>query len=210
MNRSIFFKFFLSWSWLLFFSGHETPVDTWELKTKKGNISIYTRTTPKSSIKEVRITTQIDGTLDQLLTVLDDVPNFKNWVYRCTHSDLLKKVSDDEYYYYNRTDFPFPLSDRDVIIHSKTWTVPGTNIVKTHADAYAKDDLYKVQKGIVRIQVLEYTWTFTPLDNGKVDIDYNILSEPGGVLPAWAINLAITKGPIETMERLKKEMAARY
>ena len=194
----------------LLFLGGNSSTETWKLKSQKGNIKVYTRTTSKSSIKEVRITTQIAGELDDLLELLDDVPSFKTWLYRCTESKLLKTVTKGEYYYYNLTDFPFPLSDRDMVIHSKTWKVPGSNVVKTKSEAYTKDDLYKIQDGIVRIKVLEYTWTFTPLDNGLIDIDYEIFSDPGGALPAWVINMAVSKGPVETMVRLKKEMKRRY
>jgi len=196
--------------WSLFIFSGSSSLETWQLKSKKGNIKVYTRTTSKSSIKEVRITTQIKGDLDNLLTLLDDVASFKTWLYRCSNSKLLKTVGKGEYYYYNLTDFPFPFSDRDMIIHSKTSKVPGSNIVKTHSKAYTKNDLYKEQSGIVRIKILEYTWTFTPLRNGMIDIDYEIFSDPGGALPAWVVNMAISKGPMETMLHLKKEMNRRY
>ncbi len=205
MKQIFFLQFLLP---MFFFGG--TPTAAWKLKSQKGNIKIYTRTTTKSDIKEVRITTQIEGDLDDLLTLLDDVASFKSWLYRCTESKVLKTVAEGEYYYYNLTDFPFPLSDRDMVIHSKTWKVPGSNMVKTHSKAYTKDDLYKEQAGIVRIKILEYSWTFTPLDNGMIDIDYEIFSDPGGALPSWVINMAVSKGPMETMLHLKKEMNRRY
>lgn len=210
MNRISNLRLLFFISAMTFFLGMSTPISSWRLKTQKGDIKVYTRTTPKSTIKEVRITTQIKGELDDLLVLLDDVPSFKNWVYRCTKSELIKTIGPDEYYYYNLTDFPFPLSDRDMIIHSKTWKVPGTNITKTKSEAITTDELYKEQDGIVRIKVLAYTWTFTPLPNGMIDIDYEIFSEPGGALPNWVVNMAVSKGPVETMLRLKKEMAKRY
>ncbi len=206
MNKIFLFQFLLS---ALLFSG-TSPTTAWKLKSQKGNIKVYTRTTTKSDIKEVRITTQIEGDLDDLLTLLDDVASFKKWLYRCTKSELLKTVTKGEYYYYNLTDFPFPFSDRDMVIHSKTWKVPGSSVVKTYSKAYTKGDLYKEQSGIVRINILEYTWTFTPLNNGLIDIDYEIFSDPGGALPAWVVNMAVSKGPMETMLRLKKEMKRRY
>lgn len=193
----------------LVFGAHPSS-DKWILKATKGDIKVYTRTTSKSAIKEVRITTKIKGDLDDLLALLNDVPSFQKWVYRCSKSKLLKRVSPNEYYYYNLTDFPFPLSDRDMVIHSKTWTVPYSRVVKTKSEAYTKEDLYKTQSSIVRIKVLEYTWTFTPLGNGVIDIDYEFLSDPAGSIPSWVINMAISKGPIETMESLKKEMKRRY
>ena len=206
MKNILFIQFLI---FVLFFGG-SSSTEKWTLKAQKGNIKIYTRTTPKSDIKEVRITTQIEGDIEDLLTLLDDVSSFKKWVYRCSKSDMLKEIAKGEYYYYNLTDFPFPFSDRDVVIHSKTWKVPNKNIYKTQSEAYQKEDLKAIQPGVVRIKTLEYTWTFTPLDNGMIDIDYEILSEPGGALPAWVVNMAISKGPMETMVRLKKEMKRRY
>ena len=58
-----------------------------------------------------------------------------------------------------------------------------------------------------RVPLLKSTWTLIPLKEGKVDITYHLRVDPGGIIPAWLVNLTLTIGPYNTMLRLKKEVA---
>ena len=52
-------------------------------------------------------------------------------------------------------------------------------------------------------------WSFTPVDNGKILVRYQVHAEPGGSLPSWLANSVVVDTPYYTManmvEMLKKE-----
>lgn len=61
-------------------------------------------------------------------------------------------------------------------------------------------------KDIVRIKRLEAQWKFVPKPGGIVEINFTLLIDLGGDLPAWLVNLAVADGPFETVYNMRKEV----
>jgi hypothetical protein len=116
-------------------------------------------------------------------------------------SRLLKRVSSTEMYYYSRIDFPWPLSDRDIIMHSKMVQDPVTK--KVVSTSVAMPDYIPTVKDVVRIRTANTVWTVFPGVGGWLYSEYYIYSDPGGSLPAWLINMAIDVGPRETVKNIR-------
>jgi hypothetical protein len=49
-------------------------------------------------------------------------------------------------------------------------------------------------------------WTITPLKDGSLSLEYQLLVDPGGSVPAWLVNLAVVDGPFETMSALREKV----
>ena len=174
----------------------------WKLKTTKGNLKIYTRKNKNSDVKEIRITTSINAPLDKVLTVLNDVNNYPKWVFKCMEAKKIKVHSSSDYIYYSKSDFPFPFTDRDIVVHSRQWKDEKTGVLFSHSKA-TTSDLFPENKGVVRITILDAYWKITAQTDGTLDIDYTALTDPAGKLPPWIINLGITKGSVETLKRFQ-------
>lgn len=170
----------------------------WKLKTEKGNLKVYTRNNKQSDVKEIRIKTTVKASAKKIVAVLNNVEGYPNWVYKCMEAKKIKINSSNDYYYYTKSDFPFPISDRDLVIHSNQWEEESTGYIYSHSKAVA--DVMSEVDGIVRITVFDGYWKIMPQKDGTVDIDYVALTHPGGSIPAWVVNLGITKGPLETMK----------
>jgi len=182
----------------------------WALVKEAGKTTVYTRANKASKIKEVRIKTKMDVDFDHFIQVLGDVSQYDQWVYKSRNPKLLDQVGENEMYYFIESDFPFPLTDRDMVIHSQQWLDP---ISKTYTSkSVAKPAYLPKHKKMVRIPMLEAYWKIWPRPEGGIEIDYRALADPGGNLPAWLVNMAITQGPIKTMrnlEQLAKDTAPR-
>ncbi|MCB0603126.1 MAG: hypothetical protein KDC28_17935 [Saprospiraceae bacterium] len=168
--------------------------------TSDKDMMVYTRLTPSSSIKELRIDFEMTGTVAGVMEVLDDVEGYSHWVYKCEEPERITTISGQEFYYYVQTDMPFPASDRDLIIRSRHQIDPATGIYRAHslaAPAYLPD-----REGMVRVRNFESYWTVKPAGTGRVSIDYRVRTDPGGSIPAWIINLGISVGPVKTMDQL--------
>ncbi len=176
----------------------------WELTTSKNDIEVFTRTNSDCKIKEIRIQTLIKTNLDNLFTVLQDVAEYPSWVYKGAHSKLLERLDENTFYYYTASNFPFPFSDRDLVVLSKKWY--DENTATWHSFSKAQPDYLPEEGGMVRIQAFESRWKIKDLGNGTVQIDYEATTDPGGMLPAWIINLGITTGPTKTMTALKEKL----
>lgn len=174
----------------------------WDIVKQTDDITVFTRKSQNSKYKEVKITMTIKCTMNELVAALEDVDAHKDWVPYTIDSKMVKKDSDSEFYYYVSSDFPFPAKDRDVVIYYEREQAADSKVVITRSEA-APEVLPK-SDGFVRVPVFSSTYVLTPQEEGIIDIEYLLKVSPGGKIPAWIINLGVTKGPIKTMESLIK------
>ena len=186
-------------------SGQKSAENEWSLINEKDNIYVYTRLLEDETLKEVRIQFRVQAPMHVFLSTLDFVPNYTDWVYKCAESRLVRKINDFEFYYYVRTDFPFPFVDRDLIVHTTGRIDPNTGIY--YARSVAAPTEVAVRTDCVRIRKFESSWTIRPLRNGYLAATYQVRTEAGGVIPDWLTNLAVSTGPMRTIQGLLAQVA---
>lgn len=175
---------------------------SWELKKNSDGISIYTRNSEGSDFKELKSVMQLKTSLSSIVALLNDWENYPKWVYKCEKSITLKKISDTEVIHYQTVIAPWPADNRDFIVDVKISQNPLSNVVIQKAICLSN---YIPQiKEYVRITEFKASWILTPIKNGMVNIEYHLLVNPGGSLPAWIVNLAMIDGPFETNLHLKE------
>jgi hypothetical protein len=180
-------------------SAQKVEKASWELVSAEKDLNIYTRTSEGSPIKEIQITTTIESTMQRVTDLLSDVPNYKLWVYKCNDAKRIKTTSSNDFHYYVETALPYPFSNRDLSVHSVQWWNRETGVY--HSRSVAAANAVPQKKGIVRITEFESKWEIKPRNDGRVDIAYTARANPGGEIPVWLVNLVITKGPLETMQK---------
>ena len=183
-----------------------TQNSDWILSSEKDDMKVYFRESSDSKVKELKFTFTVNSTLSAIVSVLDDVENYSKWVYKLDNSKILKKVNENEMFYYNLMDFPWPLSDRDMIGYSRTFQNPNTKIVTSHT--LGRASYLDEKEDIVRIKTVEIKYIMKPNNNGSVTIDYYLKSDPAGNLPSWLVNLALEHGPTETIKEFRKLLAS--
>ncbi|MFT6514715.1 MAG: ribosome-associated toxin RatA of RatAB toxin-antitoxin module [Neolewinella sp.] len=174
----------------------------WELTSDADDIRVYRRPSLTSSIDEVRIEATFKTTLPLFLDLISDVSRYPEWVYKCSEASTISRSLDSDLVYYARTDFPWPLQDRDLIVYSTRTTDPVSGIVTSTSTA--RPSLLPQKEGVVRLSTFVSVWNIIPVSDSVIRVDYHVAIDPGGKLPDWVINLGITAGPRKTMERLRE------
>lgn len=173
--------------------------DGWTFEKEEEGIKVYTRISDDSPFKELKMELSFENTtVAEVVEVITTFSRQKEWVYSCAES-ATKEKKGEVFYNYFLYDFPWPLSDRDAYLTAEVkWD--GEN-----ATMYAKGikDYAAEKKGVVRLDEVYNEWAFTQATPDRVDLKYYSKSNPGGSLPAWLINLAIDKGPSESMKGLR-------
>ena len=177
----------------------------WKLKKDNNGIKVYTRDNPNSSFSELKMQGTFETTMSAIIALFKDIPNYTSWVYACTVAKSVEKSTDGDDYYYSITAAPWPVSDRDVVVHS-TVTQDSTTWIVSSVSRNVDGKVPK-KNGIERVPYLRASWTLIPLKDGKVDITYHLRVDPGGLVPAWLANMTLTIGPYNTMVSLKQEIA---
>lgn len=177
----------------------------WKLKKEVDDLQIFVRKSATSDIKEIKVRYLANASLSNIVAVLKDVAAFPEWIFNCTEARVLERLSDTETIYYSRIAFPFPMNDRDFVAHSKLWQDAVTKEV--FAKVTGDYHYMPIQAKVIRLPKLLINWHITPLTSTQTRIEYHLVSDPGGGIPDWAVNMAIDKGPINSMKNFKSMLS---
>ena len=192
-------KTFLVSAFILFGVVGTPNQSDWTLVKAVDNLEVFTRSTPTSKFKEVKINGKIQCSMSEIVALLEDIDAQKEWVMRTLEVDLLEQEDAGHFSYYLLTDMPFPVRDRELLVDHKR-----TLISEDQVQIELQTSEYKLTPNseYVRIPYYSSTYLLEELEGGWIDIHYEVKLDPGGILPAWLYNLAVTKGPISSFQGL--------
>jgi len=172
----------------------------WKLSKDQDGIKVYQSETKNSDFKSIKVEYVLQGSYDKLIAVLNDVSRQKDWVYRSKTSHILKRNSPYDCYYYTETSIPWPMSNRDAVVHmimTKDSLNRFLKITVTGVPNYIPE-----KSGKVRVPRLLINWYVTMPSPTTISIVYTFETNPGGSIPAWMVNMFADKGPYETFKKL--------
>jgi len=175
--------------------------DDWQLKKVDQGISVYTRNPENSAFKELKAVAYIKTSISSIVALLYDFDDYPEWVYKCGKSSTLKIINENEFIHYQTVLAPWPVDNRDFVIHIKREQNKITKVVTIRS--YAIGNYIPAFPGYVRIMNFNASWVITPQKDGTVEIVYQLLVDPAGYVPAWIVNMVILDGPFDTMNNLK-------
>ncbi len=178
----------------------------WVLKEEKDGVKIYHQETP--GLMHVKLATTLKTSLSGIATLFSEVESYPVWGYKVAESKLLRRVSPTEMYYYSKFDFPWPMDDRDIVLHSVLVQDPVTKkitITNTPMPDYAPE-----KKGVTRIRNSKTQWTILPGSNGNLYVEQQISTDSGANMPEWLVKMTIDTGPRETIKGIKKALVQQH
>lgn len=181
-----------------------TMAQKWTLAKDKNTVKVYTRNIEGWGIKEYKAVFTVKASLQQVETVLKDVPGRYNWLHNTVEIREIAR-QENAVSVYNLVDAPWPVSDRDNITRF-SFTKPSANVVRIDMDLLKSHAKAPIYDGIVRIEKMEGFWLLTDLGNGNVRVMQQCVAEPGGSIPDWLANSAVVDTPYQSMYKLKKHI----
>jgi hypothetical protein len=189
----------------LFFTGaleaKNEAMNNWQLTKQSEGIIIYVSESPRSALKVFRGVVTIPARLGSLVAVLDDVNVFPKLIHDCKSAKVLKKVIGKESTIYLVTKMPWPVKNRDSIIHSVLTQDKKSKRVLIRMNGKPKAVPFK--KGMVRVQHMSGYWDLMPLKNGNTQVTYEMSIDPSGNLPKWLVNTLAVDFPYNTLKNLR-------
>lgn len=177
----------------------------WSLVRNRDGIKVYTRNVAGSKYKAVKASTSIHASLQALAALVRDNRECPKWQSMCERARALKFISPQNLYVYQVSNLPWPVADRDVVVH-----VIWRQDAKTRAvimTANAVTGMMPHQKGMVRVTRASTTWTFMPVGQGRVRVTTVAHVNPGGPMPAWLVNMLLVDSPYTTLRNMRKILA---
>lgn len=182
--------------------------ESWSLARNRDGIKVWTREIPGYPIRAFKAEMVIKSSLTGLVSLILDTENARRWVYRTDRIQLLKR--DDEkasFVIRVETDFPWPLTDRDVVLVGSIVQDEETGVVTVQSRSLSTSE-YPENPDFVRMPDMTGTWIFRPIGNGLVEVTMIGQANPGGNIPSAVVNLIIHETPYRTMQGMRKLVAA--
>jgi len=176
----------------------------WELARDRSGIQVWTRDEPGYPIRAFKAVAVVNSSLSGLVSLILDTDRASQWAYRTTRIEVLRR--DDEaatFVIRAETDFPWPFSNRDVVMagqiiqDEKTRTVT----IRSHSTPAGQ---YAPHADFVRMPDMTGDWIFRPLGGGLVEVTMVGRADPGGSIPAGLVSLIIHETPYQTLRGLRK------
>jgi hypothetical protein len=172
----------------------------WKLTKNSEGISVYQSPVKNSNYKSIKVECTLQGNYAKLISILSNVAQYKNWVYNNKTATLLKTVSPTEFYYYSETTLPWPMSNRDVVMHTRITKDSLNRFLKITSSNHS--GLVAEKPGKVRVTQSNVSWYATMPSANTLHIVYIFQADPGGSIPAWVVNSFADKGPFESFKKL--------
>ena len=190
--------------WVLLVIGFHSYAQTeCKLDKDRDGIKVHICSTKGKDLKSVRVVfIARNATIAELERIIDDVPGFVNWQYQVIEASILERKGADEMVYRTRLSTPVLIDDREMIVRLKKSKDP--NVRRLDITIVNDPFPYPESEDLVRVPFSKTTWTIIALSENSIHVTYTISMDPGGVLPTWVVNEALTVGPFETFSNLKK------
>jgi START domain len=175
--------------------------EAWHLETNKDGIRVYSRHSPNSRFKEIRVHCEMPGTLSQLVALYSDVDNYTQVISNTKRAHLIRRVSETELYYYIESQMPRPVANRDLVMRLQFAYTPAEKLLVIHTNSV--NGMMPAQDGIVRVPSWTGQWTVHQITDSRLRIDYTFRVDPGGELPTWLINMIAPVAPYSSFVKLR-------
>lgn len=181
----------------------------WEPVRDEAGIAVHRRKIDGASLHEFRGRGVVRAPLARVLGVIHDSAHRTEWMHKCVEARSVEEIGDGGQIAYNRTQAPWPLSDRDVVLRGDTFFEQRERRVRLEFHSI-DDPRVPPKKGVVRMPFLRGHWILTPTHDGRwTSVEYQVRADPGGALPDWVSNLVSEQLPFRTIANLREQVQRR-
>lgn len=177
--------------------------DGWLVIAVKDGFTIYTKKSKKSKIRSMRIQGVVNAKINKITSILRDVPSAKSWVPNLINRSYVDQVSDTEVILYDITDMPWPVTDRDMVVHHKLKLSDDKKSIVLYFKSIV-DKRMGASSDYVRAKIHYGTVEFSPIKNEKTKVEMIMLVDPMGAIPTWAVNVLQVSMPYDFLMSLNK------
>lgn len=181
-------------------TGYVSAEAPWDLAYEEDNLQVFTRKLGNSPYLEVKGTVEIEAPIERVTNFLGDGNGCAAWRNMCDSSEVIREVSEQERYVYLVLDLPWPLSDRDLVLHSTTILDEETRSaivkLKTASSEHPMGEHIRAESS--------GQFVLRTLGEERVEFTYIMHTDLGGNLPAGAVNDRLTESTRDDLTRLRQ------
>lgn len=173
--------------------------DEWKSSKQSNGVEVFTKEVPGSALKAFKGVTLVKASMSSLIALLEDVPEYKNWMYNIKTSNTVGENTTTDGLVYVVQKAPI-IADRDICFEYK--------ISKTGESV--RFEFREKPTGVpmtdyVRVQYFRGLFKLTPKGN-DVEVVYEVAADPGGSVPASLANTMAVDIPFATLSNIHSKV----
>ena len=182
----------------------ETSTD-WTSISNKDNVAIYRRPRSGAGHNESKVVGEIAAPIAIVRAVIDDVESYAQFMPYTLECRVLKRDAESVLTY-QRISAPL-VSDRDYTLRVRT-TTKATDGGTSYFTRWETENALgpAPQRGVVRVNLCEGSWLLEPLGPNNTRATYTILTDSGGILPAFIKNTGSQIGFRKMFAAIRKQV----
>jgi hypothetical protein len=206
---------FLIWPMLLAFFPHSTLLaqqqfpypslrdldEKWKYIYSKDNIDVYEGKVKGEGPMAFRGVGIIKAPLLDILATLRDVDTAHEWMPNLREKRIVRIFNHADAIVYNHNHMPWPLTDRDTLLHQKLIYDKDLNMLKVTSSSVT-DEAIPLYPDRVRATLYSSTIYAYPINDHETFFDFDAHFDPKGAIPNWVVNFFQQSWPYKFMTML--------
>ena len=184
----------------------------WETITREQGILVSTRAEEGRQFPSFRGIGRVNANIWEILAILADADKHQEWMHQCNGSKLVRNIDRGNQIVYNRTDAPWPVKDRDVVLKSRYSTAKEGKDIWARFEQTTDSSMGPVD-GVVRMPTLVGHYHLVSTGEDSALVEYRVNADPGGSLPDWLVKQTTKELPLHTLINLRgrvRSMRGKY
>ena len=159
----------------------------WESLGVTDDVTVYRKQASGTDLFAFKGESTSSLSVAQLMAVLQTESIAPEWVNMMIFSKAIERYSANHVLVHQGYDLPWPVSDRDYVFDKKIVYDAEKKVATVHLTSVESSKV-PVTDDFVRAKGERTFWQFSVDGNGKTKIVVEVLTDPQGSLPDWAVN----------------------
>lgn len=173
----------------------------WQSLGVTNDVAVYRKQEEGTGLYAFKGEATSDLPVGQLMGILRNEDISKEWVDMMMFAKVVETYSEDHMLLHQGYDLPWPVSDRDYVFDKKVVYDADKKIATVHLTS-VENPKVPVSSDFVRARGERTFWQFTVAENGKTNITVEVMTDPEGALPDWAVNSIQADWPHKSITNL--------
>lgn len=167
--------------------------------------TLYTRDEKNSDIVGIRIEGVLKAEIASILANLRQVEGSEDWTPALLKKKTIKNISDLEAVTYSLNHMPWPLWNRELILHNQLHLDRERKLLYVISKSVHDDFPHYPRKKETVMADLRYSNVgFRPVGADKTFVQLTAFVDPKGGIPSWMINFYQKKWPIKYLKKIER------
>ncbi len=177
----------------------------WRVVASEDGVEVSQLDASGRTLPRFRGVGEVPADPDRIVAIIRDIEHQCEWMPDCSEARIVRE-EEQGVLFYRRTDAPWPVSDRDVLLRSTLRVVePGKEI---HIRFFSVDDpSVPPREGHVRMPLLRGSYKIRALAPGRSHVEIEFDADPGGNFPGGLAARTARDNPLRTIVKLRERVA---